>query len=941
MASQRKHHAKHHSHRGNDKRKIFYQPLLIKGNVDAEGSIQASSLYLKGIKAKSAKHSSIFADKRGYLHYTNKCGHDALIKVESTNPLVGWWQQTLRGSFVNTMALWHIYEAEDCTGLRAHLYAGSLGNVDGSLRFREWTPEDFANARYNFSPGLPNGLPGTNDVHLIQTGPDQYVVNYVDPTTSDYLTSVQNHTILRPSKSDLDVLWVLSLDSPVYHQILRLVRLDGPPEIIPYAKLTHWDFSNPVEMFKQMTNSILYNGNIRSSDSPGWNNLLNRRHQLLTTGVKYKSTVRDVWRTRPVKASSPESIGYSFPASTTIFTNRFNGRAWGAHIKITGFTSTRGYDMLNSSNSATGYWKASFYENDLARDDSNGDYFNIDLDTSKLPPYDAKIDGVAEVSISFPAVVPNSSYYDLIGALADFTRYAGTATHQQIVIYVKRTQKENHTTLSFYDSFDQLRRGIEKGTAYATTLRSRGSFHQGGTIYNNAVNTVRVGAVPSNLPYPLTVAKLDYLIDIQNYLDPEHVYNSFWAVTGPVLPTRPLTGRLVELSNGYYRNNGSEFIFDVAPYGSAGPDKTFNWQVSGDDPTHLFFGLINPIYTGGVKVGYVFTRSSKPPDALYGYSLYPEFTRSDLPEGIGNWLPWLASIFGKLRSLGATKIIYDNRNQVGGSLTYPFALASFFGGDRPGITHRYALADNGNTALISDKYIAEDATSKELLEYITRYETINTNLVAEKFPDAIFRGSDKKVVILTNTNAIGAGDMIPHLFTDPNVSDSHQIGEGVVVNIVGEVDGRVLGSSSAPLALYNNIASIINGKTGPLHHFHEQGGLIYRAGSNPYSFANTSSHITPTHPMSNSVKDTTLVDLGYVQPYPNYGFVLPQKGQPLPDDKASWRDLWLEAALYLALSAKITNTRIKVTSKVKIIPRQITYHAPIAKGVLKPHEVEI
>ena len=125
-------------------------------------------------------------------------------------PLLGWWKNTIRGSFTNTLSLWNIY-VDDCNKLRAHLYAGNVNSIDGDNNnlYREWTPEDFMYGPYNFGINVPSGLPDTNDISLALL-PDEsgFIVNPVSIKSPNYATVLQNQGILRQSKTDKNVLYV-------------------------------------------------------------------------------------------------------------------------------------------------------------------------------------------------------------------------------------------------------------------------------------------------------------------------------------------------------------------------------------------------------------------------------------------------------------------------------------------------------------------------------------------------------------------------------------------------------------------------------------------------------------------------------------------------------------------------------------------------------------
>ena len=353
----------------------------------------------------------------------------------------------------------------------------------------------------------------------------------------------------------------------------------------------------------------------------------------------------------------------------------------------------------------------------------------------------------------------------------------------------------------------------------------------------------------------------------------------------------------------------------------------------------MYFGLLDTQYTGGEIVGYYYIYDTGIPDEIYAYSIYPEFVRPDLPVGTGAWLPFLAKVFGKLRELGATKVILDHRNNAGGFQGYCQAIASFFGGNRAGSTDSYVQANNGNTPPISLEEIANDTGSVILKQQNIDEQTINTNLTAEKFPEAIFRDG-QTVVYLTNTNSASGGDIVPHFFTNPAADDSRDLGFGVICNIVGNIDGRLHGAASAELPVNQNVASVYNIPddipVGPLTNTVEQGSLTLRAGSDPYYFSNQVSYTAPELLLNNNFTKTTLVDTGFIQPYPDEIYTLPNKAQPQPDDNTTWRDLWLEASIYAVLNPNLVSLSRGVAQQQTITRKSISLPKKKKSTLAKP-----
>lgn len=870
--------------------------------------------------------------------------------VQDSGPISGYWVNTFKGPFYNLFQLWHFY-SDGAGNMRAHVYAGNANSLEGTPKFREWTPEDSVNSLYNYGTPAASPFPIGNDFALtpVDDTNTKWIMAGVSTDDPTYLTQLQNQMMIsfNEDKSYLYVHWHVTPESDVpefnLHQAIRLQKLPETPSIASYTDL----FPNqldPVRIFNEVVDCYLYNGNpqtaaeVASSDFPGWAAIVAKRDQLLTSTVKYTSTVVEdasgIWQTKPDNITGNVTYGWTaLPPTTTFLTQGPNYAGLGGYVKFSGIDESSPWYVLVSSPPTENGWEVALLEGNDGRDPStvyDADHYDttnhkhvfaINFDSSGLDPYDPDTDGVIEVEVSFLPVTPSTDYYSLVGAVFDFTRTVGRTTHSRARCWMKATWDGSADTFDYVRTFDELKQLLlgnpwDDTIPLKVTLRSRGfGTTTGDRIYvgpDNYFYSISAGGATSpNDPTGLNLGdpNFDYNIDFTNYLDPGKTYFNYWRVTGDVDPDKPITGALTAIDPDYYFVNGSSFDFTNALVIDGNPDPTV-WQLSGDFPFNVYFGIVQAAKTPGQTVAYIRFGDYVGFDSAYAISVLPEFATPGLPAGIGNYVPWLTSMISQLKTFNPTKWIVDNRANGGGISAVTSAVAAMFGGDRPGMSGAYAPADDGSEPTVSISSIGMDANLPDLVSQQLSAVALPADTIAALYPNGTVRGTT--VIVLTSVSAGSGGDIFPNLMSNPDQAPVTDIGASTTCKIVGDVDGRIHGSASAPMSLYTNSGSglyyaYMGFNVSAFEISLEQGSLIRRADSSQYWFSNQHSCTVPAYLINSDLNGTVWLDTGAAGPYPKNpsdggvdSHVLPLSTgveQPVLGDPTTYRDIWLEAAI--------------------------------------------
>jgi hypothetical protein len=546
----------------------------------------------------------------------------------------------------------------------------------------------------------------------------------------------------------------------------------------------------------------------------------------------------------------------------------------------------------------------------------------------------------------------------------DLQSFQGRTTHTVVRIWY------NSSTSRVYSTFQDLQNGFDTDEAAIFTLRSRG--YNGTRLGGNYVdidwqNTSSFPALPSNDPTgislygPEPIPTAFYEIDIFNYLDPARTFNMYWGLTGPAIPGAPVTSsRLVDLTQDfygpgqpYYKNPGSKFVFKVDNYynnynfNNNPPDPTF-WSLYNasnyHDYNNLIFGIVDAAKTCGETVAYISLLDETGIDPAYLASEFEDFTSDSTPYPLGPIGDCFALMMETLNQYNPTSFIINWRGNDGGLESYIVTLASFFGDNRSGKKFRESFADNGNRPGISFQDIQNQAQFLNLQSSIDAKAVIDTDLFVSKYPNSIVRTEGTKVFFLTDTNAASSGDICPHYFRNNDAVNPGDIGFGVTSYIVGDIDGRVFGSSSLYMNLFTNVSHNLYQNGEPVSAFRlrlDDIVAFQRTGVNDYVFTNQNPVIQPDLLFNMDIENTFWLDVGSTGTYPlnpvdggTDPLVLPLSTgvtQPVYANQTTWRDRSLEACLMLAIPQgcfSVSKAKVKKDAK----------HSPTPKNTKKKIE---
>ncbi len=259
-------------------------------------------------------------------------------------------------------------------------------------------------------------------------------------------------------------------------------------------------------------------------------------------------------------------------------------------------------------------------------------------------------------------------------------------------------------------------------------------------------------------------------------------------------------------------------------------DPSYNKRVGGND---FYFGLVKDKLTEGVKTGYVRVPDTLLVDFPGGLMAQTGWQEPDEIALYGNTRRMFALMMKYFTDNNVEKIIMDIRVNFGGFSTNTLALSSFFGGNRPGFENAFTPIGNGNGKMIKLTELLDSGAEPIQTNYkiITDTQTeIGTDDTASTLfsdfnggtflgSDVMFRGPDKKCVILNSTKSFSGGDIYPHFFrgteafpndlgadnTDPNRCQSI---------FVGGADSR-LGGGRSGQGSHNSLNLTSNLKATP------------------------------------------------------------------------------------------------------------------------------
>lgn len=845
------------------------------------------------------------------IHNVNNC---------DTNIFVGFWILDSCEDW-NLNTLFELYKDENGI-LRCQFYDGTQPHL------REINANDL------FTPSNPVSPAGLNIETEILNARSLRFINNLPIVTTDDLTSTFR---IQDGNDNLAIsqfytTWDGSADDPHYGSVENLSiwkRLPVRPQIQMNYLPSPIDWTNPINMFNYVNEYYFYLGmpqkavSLQQVDFIGSQEAEALRLKFLSTGVERVSTVSTKKRADKYIGVWKTQFPNLYPI-TTIHTEEPHHFNSGSTVEISGFKGP--FKRLNGTHkvSAIPSTVSLSTPEPWQKKESREYFIYVQVDTSDIEvEYKPCKYGVATIKAQHGPVTPTTNYRDFFAALFDYNVTVwGPGTHSRI-----RVWRDNQFLVP--ETFDELKAGIADSSLTLLTANFRTyNASTGSIVYHNPFiqgGNIRFPAVNINDPFGIGQIeyeeKYNYDIDIKNYLHPNKTFSLFWTITGPILPEQPLTGSLLDLGLGY-PSNGSQIVWKTNTWGVF-PEPlvdefgTHDWRLfaaADNDPGtveyqlyHNFvFGIIDKKYTKNKKIGYIRIGDEdgfdSPWDILAARSL--AFGRNDMPFNKikSNQIFGLATIVAKLNQFGVEKIILDIRDNGGGFAHLPSAYGYPFGGNRIGFTSSIGFPGNGNRDPIQISQSGFKTAFDSLQINNTTDELIDTDELASLFPQGVFRGNDdcrKELIILTNTMAASAGDMLPHTFLGPDPNTTvHDIGHNVFARIVGDIDGRLWSG----LKSYDGLA------IDPLNYNLSQNGeprtCVYLA--TEAGLLNSDRHGTlvnyqkwtqPNILLPTWFDTTVWQDLGLTEPKLKYPLCKHQKGCPDFEDPSSWRDVILEYAI--------------------------------------------
>jgi len=831
---------------------------------------------------------------------------------------VGFWQLDTIDDFDHE-TLMELYRDSE-QNPRAHFYDGTQNN------FREVNVNDEFSI---FNPVSPAG----NDipVEVIGFKSIRFINNSVHLSTDD-LTSTMR---IQDNDDNVGICqfftdWDGSADNAAYgsvENVSKFLRLPSRPNIQLNSLPSPIDWTNPVNIMKYVAEFYNYLGmpqkavSLQQNNYIGWLQAENLLNTYLTTGVKRCAKVSDkkkagkyigVWKTQ---------FPLDYPV-TTIHTQEFHHMNAASTVTISGFK--KHFKVLNGVHTVSALppsvslstpepWQ--FHE-------STQHYIHINYDSSNIcEEYDPCVHGIAHIEALHGPVTPITEYRDFAAALFDFSVTVwGPGTHSRIRFWI-------NDSFNIVNTFAELKAGIADDTLGILTNNFRTyTANVSANAYHNPYilgGNIRFPTVNINDPYHLGEMdfdpNFDYDIDIENYLSKCHRYSLFFTVTGPTNPNEPITEQLTSFG---YPCNGSQVVFKTNTFGVFPPPLvdtygSHDWLLfaaADNDPGTIEYskyhnyvhGIIDKKYTGCKTVGYIRIGDCDSFDSpmllLTTRSL--AFGRSDMPNNQikSNYIAGLATVIENLNRCNPDRIIIDMRNNGGGFAHIPSAIGSVFGGNRVGLTNQIAYAGNGQRDPLEINGCGLQTVYNSLQQNSETDEFLDIDAVAAIFPNGVFRGNctgKKEIIVLTNSHAASAGDMLPHAFigSDPNAT-VHDIGHNTFARIVGDIDGRlwsgVKGYDGVALDPLNyNLSNSNEPRT--CVYLACEAGLLYsdRLGT----LVNEQTWTQPNVLLPSWYDTTIWQDLGLTHPNKKYPLCKHEKRSPKFCDRSTWRDIHLEYAI--------------------------------------------
>lgn len=940
------------------------RPLFdANGNFKVPGSVIAQNYIFRGPKGDITGTLSVFD---GVLIFTGPDGVNQPIS-DPEGSILGEWQNITKGSYSQLSAAMQVRLINGKYSI--HWLAGYPDD------YREWTVDDVNGALPFTFWGLDALIP--QDCPLVEVSAEEagghptkgqryFLVNAYERNDPRYLSIQQRQAVLVLTKDQNTGKSILLLNYynvpngftfDNIHSANRYQRSNAPLKIATPSNTAN-DNNNPQEMLNQYfrTQTRFHNPQIaqgvNSSDYPGFPAMQDTLEKLKTVGIVHKSKLIDVWRMR-----IPNAVNPGFPDTTSFITlGPAKGRP-GARLFVTGFTEGTEYAALNNMDDG---WEVPYMsDNNQSKtpgETYGADYFPVESQiylvsaitpsSKDFPKYNPAIHGDdVRLEVRIAPITPSSGYSDTFCAMTELMATIGRNTHGVTEGLRRGGAPSPLNPVRIPKTFEELQSLIDTVPVGFASLgsRQRGvvncpiNYWSYGPVRNSPGGTA---PVPANDPTGINARdlKYNYVIPLANYFEPTETYTLDWYLDGPEFPDAPITGpKLRAMTGGVnspYQTSGSRFTYVIRDFYTAPTDPRVTPY--GERNDYLIFGLFNLEKSRGNKIGYIFLRGNLGPDPSYTVNIDQNFSRGYPPGYLPNVAAW-AKVMEYFDSMEVTHYVIDILGGGFGSAGRTFA--SFFGDDRPGFEDRVSYANGDYRPQIRNTQIAAELELTGYDQLTAGQAVISCSMTAQLYPNLVRRDPKYKLYCLTSIHAVSAADIFPHGLTNPNNADPRQLGFGVVCEIIGSIDGRLQGASSAFIPLFTDENSRLKRSNGlpltPFNQTGETGASYLRTGDNPYTLANQNPAIKPTILIDPSVRTWwfdvgTSLALDPPVPYPlnpvdggTDPWVLPLGpgvGQPDNNNQTTWRYRFGEAALVKAMQ----DMELSARKQTKMTRRQVT-----------------
>ena len=278
-------------------------------------------------------------------------------------------------------------------------------------------------------------------------------------------------------------------------------------------------------------------------------------------------------------------------------------------------------------------------------------------------------------------------------------------------------------------------------------------------------------------------------------------------------------------------------------------------------------------------------------------------------------------------TLGSQSIIIDIRGNSGGGVSL-MSFAAMFGGNRGFIKQYQSKKGTGfnNILDIVGGYTLPNNNGSQYLA-VNANALVVDNSIAAFGTGCVFRGTSatstgtSKVVLLDSSSSISAASQTPWWFKGDNHDGN--IGSNTRVKFLGSADMRYDGTVNTSIALDPpvpissvsnkintwpyincmnelNAGTIVAKATGTALWFHEETPL-----NGMDSALNGFKGSSGRNAFPEDAKSTILQDWGLITNTrtDNSKWFWPKVAQPDPNDRTTWRDSWLESAIYDAVNS--------------------------------------